>query len=330
MNVTINAPDWATQLLTDFDDMGRNPTPLEDGGVRQWTIELPDDAYFEYAFMDADGRVRADPQRDARAANPWYAEVTKIEGPDYSPHPLANLTEDPWKDHLIRERLPSDDVGQRRVLRFEHPEASRGDPVLIVQDGTAYARIARLLAVHQALIDAGRCRPAHVLFVDPSAPAARREEYGFGEGFTAFMETVLMPAADTWFGDQGPRHLLGASLGGLISTVLATRNPGHIDGLAVQSPAYLGTPDERRFYGFDESWFLGWLEANQQPLPWRVHHSIGRFDWLLDVNRQVADLWPTQVRDHRYVEANAGHNWTHWRNVLPAALETLLPAEGTT
>lgn len=327
MNVTVRAPDWATHLLTDFDDMGRNPKPLVRDAVRQWTYELPDDAYFEYAFMDGEGHVRADPQRDARAVNPWYAEVTKIEGPDYSPHPLFNLETDPWKDHLIRERLPSDDVGQRRVLRFEHPEAGRGDPVLIVQDGTAYARIARLLAVHQALIDDGLSKPAHVLFIDPSTPAARREEYGFGEGFTTFMETVLMPAADTWFGDQGPRHLLGASLGGLISTFLATRNPGHIDGLAVQSPAYLGTPQERRFYGFDESWFLTWLDANASRLPWRVHHSIGRFDWLLDVNRQVAERWAPQVQAHQYTEANAGHNWTQWRNALPYALQSLIPAD---
>jgi enterochelin esterase family protein len=328
MKVTVRAPDWATQLLTDFDDMGRNPTPIAGDGPRESTFDLPDDAYFEYAFADEDGRVRADPDREARAHNPWYAEVSKIEGPDYQPHPLADIQEDVWKDHLTRERLTADDVGQRRVLRFEHPEAQRGDPVLIVQDGTAYARIAHLLAVHQALIDAGRSRPAHALFIDPSAPAARRDEYGFGEGFTTFMETVLLPAADAWFGDQGPRHLLGASLGGLMSTYLATRNPGHVDGLAVQSPAYLGTPARREFYGFEGSWFKTWLDENEQPLPWRVHHSIGRFDWLLDVNREVAARWSSQVLDHHYVEANAGHNWTQWRNVLPAALESLLPPAG--
>ena len=56
-----------------------------------------------------------------------------------------------------------------------------------------------------------------------------------------------------------------------------------------------------------------------------VYQEVGRLDWLLDVNREVATRMADRAAAHRYAERSAGHNWTFWRDGTAAALEHLLP-----
>ncbi|PIE75421.1 enterobactin esterase, partial [bacterium DOLJORAL78_65_58] len=50
----LRAPDWATHLLSDLTDWEKAPVPVE----RVRPFDLPEDAYFEYAWRDADGNKR--------------------------------------------------------------------------------------------------------------------------------------------------------------------------------------------------------------------------------------------------------------------------------
>jgi enterochelin esterase-like enzyme len=58
----------------------------------------------------------------------------------------------------------------------------------------------------------------------------------------------------------------------------------------------------------------------------RIWMDVGRYEWLLDSNRRMASL----LREHGYAvtyqEANAGHNYTSWRNMVGRGLEVLFPA----
>ena len=325
MHLDVRVPRWARHVVSDLTDMDRAPRPVDATRVTRFRLKLPDDVYFEYGFLDGEARLRADPDAHERADNPWYPELSCVRGPRYRPHPLASP--DPGGAVGRTRRLRVADAGgaTRRVTLYEPAGLSGPAPLLLVHDGTAYQRIARLPAVLEASLAAGRVRPARLAFVDPSRPERRTEEYGYGDAYQAFLREALVPRLRDEADAEGGLLLLGASLGGLASTLLALHEPAAVAGLALQSPAFLGAPDERTFHATRRSWLLETLDADDRALPWRVYQEVGTMDWLHDVNAQAAARLAERVDAHRYEVRAAGHNWTFWRDGVAQALEHLLP-----
>ena len=325
MELHVPVPEWADRVVSDLTDMDRAPHPVDARKVARFTLRLPDDVHFEYGFLDAEGRVHADPENPERADNPWYRELSRARGPEYRPHPLADPDPDLATGTTRRLRVadPEPSHGERRVTLYEPAGLTGPAPLLVVHDGTAYLRIARLPAVLEASIADGRVRPARVAFVDPVRPDARQAEYGFGESYLRFALGTLLPRLREE-ADASETHLLGASLGGLAATRIAWAEPEAIRGLALQSPAFLGTPDEREFHRSERSWWLERLERSDAALPWRTYQEVGSLDWLHDVNERIAPHLAERTVAHRFQVRSAGHNWTFWRDGLADALEALL------
>lgn len=326
MDLDVAVPRWARRVVSDLTDMERRPHPVDASRVARFRLRLPDDVYFEYAFLDEAGRMRADPGNPERADTPWYPEASAARGPGYAPHPFASPDPGRAAGTIRRLRIADGDGGARRVTLYEPTGASGPLPLLLVHDGTAYQRIARLPAVLQALIDAGRIRPARAAFVDPSRPELRRAEYGFGEAYQRLLARTLMPRLRDEVEVEGGLLLMGASLGALAAIRAAWDEPDAVGGLALQSGAFLGAPDEPEFWGVRRSWLREALDADARALPWRIYQEVGRLDWLRDVNREVAERLAERVVAHRYEERSAGHNWTFWRDGTAQALEHLLPS----
>lgn len=325
MELDVAVPAWAREVLSDLTDMHRNARPVDPGRVARFRLRLPDDVYFEYAFRDEKGRIRADPDAPRRADTPWYPEASAALGPDYAPHPLADIDPDLATGRLRRLRVEDPELGEdRRVAIYEPADAHGPLPLVLAHDGTAYLRIARLPAVLEALRADGRAPAVRLAFVDPSRPDRRTEEYGFGAAYQRFLRGTLLPRLRDEADAAGGTYLIGASLGGLASTVLAHRDPDAVAGLALQSPALRGAPDERDFYGSRRSWLVETLAGDDRSLPWRVYQEVGTMDWMRDVNREAAELLAERTDDARYVERSAGHNWTFWRDGVAPALEHLL------
>ena len=55
MLVDLQPPPWAVKLLSDLTDWQRAPVPV----AEMTPFEIPDDAYFEYCWVDAAGERRA-------------------------------------------------------------------------------------------------------------------------------------------------------------------------------------------------------------------------------------------------------------------------------
>ncbi|HEX7004189.1 MAG TPA: alpha/beta hydrolase-fold protein [Trueperaceae bacterium] len=322
MQAEINIPNWATHVVSDNTDMDRSPHPVDSSRVKSFRIRLPDDVYFEYAFIDGEGRMRADPGNDLRAANPWYPEVSAIVGPEYRSSEYADLPEEIASGRLDRHRLESVRLGgvRRMTVYTPHGHEDAGMPLVIVHDGTAFLRLAGLPRVLEALLAQGKARPGRLAFVEP---ADRSAEYGFNEEYRAFTLEELLPFLEARYPMRGEPLLMGASLGGLVSATMALLHPERFSGLATFSGAFLGTPGDRDFYGSDESWVLGQLKGRKS-LPLRWYSEVGTIEWLTDVNREVHRELAGKAADHEYRERHAGHNWTNWRNGLGNALEFLL------
>ena len=91
MQISISVPAWVTAIYSDLSDWHRDPKRAGEvleqarNNSDMWQLELPDDAYFEYAFVDADGEQHPDPANDRQADNPWYPAARVITGADYHP-----------------------------------------------------------------------------------------------------------------------------------------------------------------------------------------------------------------------------------------------------
>lgn len=324
MELSVSVPDWARHVISDLTAMEHAPHPVDAGQVRRFRLTLPDAVYFEYAFLDAAGTVRADPDNPVRADNPWYREMSAVRGPAYRPHPLAFPDPALARGRLRRVRIPDGHGGTWRATVYDPHDAHGPLPLVVVHDGTAYLRIANLPAVLEALRAEGRARPARLAFLDPSRPERRRSEYGFGDRYQEILGDALIP----WLREQaqatGGTYLLGASLGALAAVQYAMADPARVAGLALQSGAFLGTPEIRDFHRGERSWFAERLERSEAVLPWRVHQEVGTLDWLADVNEDVAASLAARTERHRFLTRPAGHNWTFWRDGLAEALAFLL------
>ena len=321
MQLEIRVPPWAKEILSDLGDMHRDPRPVDAATVPRLRFELPDDVYFEYGFRDAEGRLRPDPDNPDRAESPWFPQASAAFGPGYRPDPHASLPAALERGTLTRHRIASAALGETRRVSVYTPAAAAGPlPLLLVQDGTAFLRLARLPRVLEALLDAGELRPAHLVFIEP---IDRDAEYAFAPAYRSFVADELPAALAADHPQTGERILWGASLGGLFSLTLALERPGWATTVVTQSGAFLGAPDDPDFYRSQRSWVLEQLlERPLQPL--RVYSEVGTLEWLTDINRRLGDVLHDRGYDHAYAERSAGHNWVHWRNGLAAGLRFAL------
>ncbi len=321
MRLDVRVPDWARQVISDRTDMHRRPHPVDARRVARFSLDLPDDVRFEYAFVDAEGRVRADPERGADGRNPWYAEVSEVRGPAYRPDPLAEppVPARPWT--VQRHRIASRAFGEvRRVSVASPPDAHGALPVVVLHDGVAYQRLARTADVLAELVRIGRARPAHLAFVEPGD---RLVEYAWDERHIRFVHDEVRPAVAAQHATGAGWWAMGASLGGLAAATLALHAPDDWVGVVAQGGAFLGTPDDRRHHGVASSWLAERLEAGAgSHLRWVL--DVGTLDWLHPVQGRVRAALAAHGADVVLDERAAGHNWGCWRDGLPGALAAAL------
>lgn len=322
MEAEINIPEWATHIASDHTDMDRAPQPVDAGKVSSFRLTLPDDVYFEYAFIDAEGDMKADPVNELGASNPWYPSASAIVGPSYRPSPYAQLGEETARGSLERHRLTSERLDRIVRVNVYTPEEYSGQtlPLVLVFDGTAFLRLAGLPRVLEALVAEGEARPARLVFIEPND---RSSEYGFNDEYRSFILGELLPFLDHDYPVGKERIVLGASLGGLMSATLALLHPEEFGGVVSFSGAFLGSPEEREFYASRHSWVVERVRESKA-LPLRWYAEVGTIEWLTGVNRELHRVLVDKNYRHGYRERNAGHNWVNWRNGLADALRFAL------
>lgn len=296
-------PEGARALMGDFTDWERDPIPLE-GPV---TLEFPEGAYVEYAFLDERGTPFPDPDNPERADNPWwsYPRVLRLPGFRYEAPP-----EPKGEPEVARHRL-----GERRFYVAEtgpHPKAT-----VVAQDGVAFYRTAGLHRVAQALHEQGAIPPVRLVFVEPKD---RRQEYWFDEAYEGEFHRVLLEVEGA-YGPLGEVVLVGASLGGLFSLWQALRHPERFPKVLALSPALKAHPQGGDTYT-DPEW-LTERYAEAQRLP-RVYLEVGLLEWLLAPSRRFAALLADRKAPHAYRERPSGHNWVTWKQALAPGLRYLL------
>lgn len=309
------------ELLSDHTDMDRSPLKLTAAAASGVTLELSDDAYFEYQWRAADGKPLADEQAQDTAPSIWYGTVNVIRGPAYRPDPLAvAAAAGEAAASLVRHRLDSRALGQQRRVNVYAPAGTEGVrlPAVLVQDGTAFFRLGRLAAALDAAVAKG-LPPLRLVFLEP---VDRSSEYRFSEAYRSFVLDEVVANIAGLAGPTAELYLLGASLGGLASASLALAAPETFSGVASFSGAFLGSPDRPDPYTSRDEWVRSVIGSGV-PLPDRWFIGTGTLEWLHGPNERLAGALQQAGATVAYLERPAGHNWPNWRDMIGPALAHL-------
>ena len=331
MKHKLQIPDWAVEIYSDLSDWERHSHKVSDVAPNGfWEFELAEDAYFEYCFVDADGKMQADPNNGNKADSPWYPAARFIKGGTYKEndylYPEAIELNDLKRYKMDSSYLEASLAERRRLMTYT-PKGFEGEPLPIVyiQDGVAYARAAQLPLVLETLLSENKISPAHLVFIDPKD---RSIEYPYNTSYQEFVIHEVLPMMEAELNFDGTRIAMGASLGGLVSGLLAWNYPEHFQTVVSQSGAFLGSPDDLDYYGSQSSWLVEQISTSdttrfKQPLNWYV--DCGNLEWLTDVNHKLHQALTDKGYKTSANFRNAGHNWVNWRNGLADALIFALP-----
>jgi enterochelin esterase-like enzyme len=311
VRVELIPPAWATHLLSDLTDWQRGPLPVSELAP----FDIPDDAYFEYAWQDADGERRPDPDNANPRLNPWWDFASNLQGPDYRPDRWVVPDGVRPRGRLLRMEVSSEILNlNRHVLVYSPAGMAESElPVILFQDGKAYYGWGRVSQVLDRMMEQGECGPAHLVFVPPGQ---RTVEYAFNPAYRKFLLEEVLPAVEARIKCDGRRVAWGASLGGLLSSHLAWERPDLFQKVVAQSGAFLFSPDMDKTNPFaGGEWLREKVLTEDIPsLQW--HLDCGTLEWLLASNENLADALRGRGAQVGFRTRSAGHNWINWRNGL--------------
>ena len=311
------------QLMGDFTDWERGcRVDLVKAGRNLWVhqMELPPDAYMEYAYVDGNERI-PDPL-NTNLTPDGYGHKTHY----FYMHGGAptNLTRRyPGVAHGTVRSYPIKTwnlvVGKQRWVHLYQPATPEPCPLLVVWDGREYLRRTKLPLMVDNLIHQKRIRPIALAMIENN-PSGRVAEYSCSDSNLAFLMYLVLPLAreslnlvdvSTYPGSYG---VLGASMGGLMALYTGLRL-SHVFGHVIsQSGGF--TLDEHETVVYD-------LIQHGEPRPLKIWMDVGIYDivTLLDANQQMYPLLASRGYEVVYREYHGGHNYPSWRDDVWRGLE---------
>jgi enterochelin esterase-like enzyme len=312
----------APLLIDDLHNWDDSPQKMLRAGAELWSfsIPLPADAYLEYAFIDPQtGERIPDPLNPNRVENGVNGYNPYFYMPQGKPSPLVRPVKGIARGIVTRQDVPTRDyaAGAKRTVYLYQPPVKKPVPLIVVYDGPDYLRRAKLNVIVDNLIAEKHVRPFAMALVQ-NGGQARNLEYSCAESTLGFLFECVIPLAQEHLtltppGGE-PYGVLGASLGGLMALYTGMRLPNVFGKVLSQSGAF-DTP-EYEFAVVDL--------VRYAPRPdIQVWMDFGRFEWLLEGNRQMYALLKEKNYQVKYHEFSGGHNYTAWRNDIWHGLEAL-------
>lgn len=295
---------------------------------RRWTLELdlPSDARIEYRIeVERDGQWDSllDPLNPRTATNP-FGHNSVLTGPEYSPAPWLGRTAS--RPGTIAElRVASERLGGRRSVRLYRPQGVTDDealPLVFVFDGSDYVDHAQINRCFDVLIEDGSLPPFRAALSDPRR---RHLEYTASDDHAACMLEEVLPYIRRRVAVSALASM-GASLGAVAAWKMMTARPEAFIGAVLMSGTFARTPHpelDQRMLSDIQTFVDGALE---DPVESRlaIHQSCGRYESLIDWNRQVADVLARDRERFTYTETWTGHDWGAWRDQIAPGLSLVL------
>lgn len=276
-------------------------------------VRLPLDGRLEYKFV-VDGDWILDPWNPQQVVNGLGGMNSVLEMPGYQhdTHQLQIRDSAPRRlDSLLIHGQALPGARQIQIYSPANMDTTQRYPVLFFQDGTDYIERARLPQLLDHLIAHGEIPAVIAVCIQP---LQRHTEYMLNPAYGQLLYHEILPLIKARYPISSrpqERILVGSSLGGLISSFVACQ---YRDGFG----QVLGQSSSFQYAGEKLSAQL----SRRRDL--RFYLSAGRFEGLLQANRNLVSSLAQTGYDYKYREYNAGHNWTHWSNGLSEGLIYLL------
>jgi enterochelin esterase family protein len=312
----------APLLVEDVHNWDEAPQKMAHAAPGLWlvTLQLPPDAYVEYAFIDPHTGLRVeDPLNPNKVTNGMGAWNHYFYMPRGCPTELVRRVRGMQHGRVTRYQVPTRGhaVGERRTVHLYQPPVSQPVPLVVVYDGSDYLQKGRLNLIVDNLLTLKRIRPIALALVQ-NGGAARTLEYSCADATLDFLFDQVIPLAQehlTLLPPGGePYGIVGASMGGLMALYTGLRMPQVFGKVLSQSGAFFVT---------DLHSVIADLAACLPRPSLKIWLDAGRFEPLLDGNREMYALLKEHAYRLMYHEHSGGHNFTSWRDNIWRGLEKL-------
>lgn len=264
----------------------------------------------EYKIV-ADGKWMLDPANDKKLDNGVGDLNSVLEMPGY------NASVAPTGEPKLEEfDIASSVYGKRKVkvyLPNGYAASGKRYAAMYFHDGSDYVRRAAAPQTMERLAATGSIPQLILVFVDP---VDRGKEYWASDSFADFIANDVVNEVDKRFrtvADRDHRATIGASLGGITSLWIGLKHPETFSRLGGQSSSFW-VDNERVVKALEK--------LDPAPNKFRFYLDDGTLEGS-DDTRRVNVMLRGKGYPVKYVEAEAGHNWTAWRDRLADAFTAL-------
>ncbi len=330
-----------TGEFNQWDRRGTPLLPLGKTGIFYRTMDFQGPVRVEYKLI-VDGEWELDPFCPNSIDNGIGEKNSSFVVGDLRDPPELEVSASVPHGHVQEFEFDSDVLHNKRHVYVYLPpgyddRVNERFPVLYVHDGGEYLTRARLPTILDNLIHNQEIPPLMAVMVDP---IDRIREYWANEDYGRFTETELIPHIDKTYRTLARREgrgVLGASMGGLISTYLGLSRPHLFSKVAGQSSALFLMEGERsasfvtdmlkRFGASQNPWGkakrLSALVAELR-MPLAFYYDVGKYEpQFIPAHKRLIPLLEAQGCPCLYQELIGGHNWTSWRAHLKDMLTFL-------
>ena len=185
--------------------------------------------------------------------------------------------------------------------------------MLYLEDGGDYVKRGKALEVWSNLVAAKKLSPFIIVFLDPKD---RMKEYWANDKWADFVANEVVPEIDKRYhtiANREGRALLGASLGGITSFWIGLKYPDKFARIGGQSSS---------FWIDDERVVKELARLDVSKTKFKFYIDDGTLEGTQD-SHKVVKILHDKGFDVTYVEGEAGHNWTAWRDRLAGAFMAL-------
>jgi enterochelin esterase family protein len=288
-------------------------------------MHVPSAARFEYKFL-VDTVWTTDPMNPQHAMG-GHGPNSEVWMPGYEPPDEVHSFSGVPKGTLDTLTFSSALLGRTHPVYVYRPHRyflrRSPYPALFVMDGGEYLSLGLMHHVLDNLIFDKRIRPLVAVFVDPrtdpldASTSTRMADYTLRDTFVNALVTELRPLLMKKYNiTTDPRHtaIMGASLGGLISTYASLRSPDVFGLCAAQSPSY---------WWNNEAIFR--MTRDEPAKNIRFYIDTGTIRDAREHASKMGGLLKRQGYDVFYAEHPEGHNWVNWRSRIDDILTYFWP-----
>jgi enterochelin esterase-like enzyme len=310
--------------LNRWDTKAHEMERLGESDLLYLTLRLPRDARIDYKFY-VDGAWMLDPLND-KTVSGGFGPNSAFGMPGYVPPPEIGYIDSLPHGTLEAHQFESEIIAGTRHVQVYLPAEYRplmeqsvsalvggGEvrseprfagtyPAIFVQDGGEYITLGSMVNVLDYAIARGHIPPVVAVFIDP---LDRNYEYFLNTDYARMLIEEILPfVREKYDVSEKPERnaIMGASLGGAISVMIALDHPDVFGKCGSYSGAF---------------------EINDGELVKRVaegpkkavdfYLDCGTFGDLTEENRLMIRALEEKGYDAIYQEFNEGHSWGNWR-----------------